>query len=373
MVKHKLKLIALYLPQFHCIPENDEFWGKGFTDWVSVKKAKPLFESHDQPKVPLNDNYYDLSLKQNVEWQCNLASDYGVYGFGVYHYWFNNEKNLLTKPAEIMRDLTNSRTKYFLIWDNCQWKRSWSNIAGNDWAPMEDKYKAECKGVKVLIPYILGKEKDWENHYNYVVSHFKSPNYERIDNKPVFTIFHYSKEIDKMCDYWNKLAKRDGFDGIYFIFKYHRFLKDEDIRYHYQPHFSAWDNQSLFIRGIYKILDKFNIRKSNRMTIYNYDKVWLRLLKYAKTNGNKNLLHGAFVSYDDSPRRGKLNSKIIVGATPEKFKKYFKQLVEICNSQNKPYLFLTAWNEWGEGAYLEPDKKTGFSYLQALKEVVYDT
>ena len=94
---NKPKIIALYLPQFHCIPENDLFWGKGFTDWVSVKKAKPLFEGHNQPVVPLNKNYYDLSVKESVEWQAKLAKEYGIYGFGIYHYWFNNDKNLLTK------------------------------------------------------------------------------------------------------------------------------------------------------------------------------------------------------------------------------------------------------------------------------------
>ena len=111
------KIFAMYLPQFHCIPENDEFWGKDFTDWVTVKNAVPLFEGHQQPRVPYNGNYYDSSLVESVEWQSKVASDYGVYGFGVYHYWFNNEKNLLTRPAEIMRDSTRINTKYFFIWD----------------------------------------------------------------------------------------------------------------------------------------------------------------------------------------------------------------------------------------------------------------
>lgn len=101
-MKSKTKIIAMYLPQYHCIPENDEFWGKGFTDWVTVKKAEPLFVGHDQPRVPLGNNYYDLSLKDNIVWQAKLAKQYGIDGFGIYHYWFNNDKNILTKPAEII-------------------------------------------------------------------------------------------------------------------------------------------------------------------------------------------------------------------------------------------------------------------------------
>ena len=170
----KTKIIAMYLPQYHSIPENDEFWGKGFTDWVTVKKAKPLFKGHEQPKVPLDNNYYDLSLKENVKWQAKLAKEYGIYGFGVYHYWFNNEKNLLTKPAEIIRDNDDIPINYFLAWDNANWKRSWSNVEGNAWAPVAD---VDNKGPQILIEYILGEEKDWENHFNYLKLHFDSSKY----------------------------------------------------------------------------------------------------------------------------------------------------------------------------------------------------
>ena len=100
----KPKILAMYLPQYHQIPENDAFWGKGFTDWISVRNAKPLFEGHQQPKVPLNDNYYDLSEKSNIAWQAHIAKEYGISGFGIYHYWFNSEKNLLTRPAEIIHE-----------------------------------------------------------------------------------------------------------------------------------------------------------------------------------------------------------------------------------------------------------------------------
>ncbi|WP_198021293.1 glycoside hydrolase family 99-like domain-containing protein [Prevotella sp. RM4] len=368
------KIFAMYLPQFHCIPENDEFWGKDFTDWVTVKNAVPLFEGHQQPRVPYNGNYYDLSLVESVEWQSKVASDYGVYGFGVYHYWFNNEKNLLTRPAEIMRDSTRINTKYFFIWDNCNWKRSWSNVIGNDWAPIADEDSVNKKGPQILIPYILGKESDWRKHYEYVRSHFISKNYEKKDNKPVFGIIWHSKEIERMCNYWDALAREDGFDGMCFVFKYdsYRSFPSNSYQYNYEPHHAAWANPCFFRRVYNRLLRILNINteSSEEVIVYDYDSVWLNLLKSAKRNKNPNLFHGAFVDYDDSPRRGRKHSRILIGGSPEKFEKYLIQLISISKEQNKDYIFLTAWNEWGESAYMEPDENRKYSYLQALKAAI---
>ena len=364
------KIIALYLPQFHCIPENDLFWGKGFTDWVSVRKAKPLFEGHNQPIVPLNNNYYDLSKKESVEWQAKIAKEHGIYGFGVYHYWFNNDKNLLTKPAEILRDSQSNNVKYFFIWDNNNWKRSWSNVEGNSWAVTEEKLVDKKTGMSILIPFILGTEPDWENHYNYLKGHFASPNYEKRNNKPVFCIFWHSKEIEKMCQYWDSLAKKDGFNGMCFIYKDVKTLRKNELRYTYQPHWSGLWTQSFINKIINKLFKIAKIQPKSKMKILDYDDVWNKLLKYASKHSEDNLFHGAFVGYDDSPRRGKSKAIIVNNATPEKFGRYFQQLFNITKQQNKEYIFLTAWNEWGEGAYLEPDNINGYNYLNEIKKVV---
>lgn len=373
----KTKIIAMYLPQFHSIPENDTFWGKGFTDWVTVKGAKPLYENHSQPKVPLNENYYDLSLKKNVAWQCKLAQDYGIYGFGIYHYWFNNEKNLLTKPAEIIRDNDDIDTHYFFAWDNISWKRSWSNVAGNDWAPIQDG-KQNHTGPVILIPYILGTEKDWDNHYNYVRTHFHSDKYIKVDNKPVFVIYHYSDDIYQMCDYWDMLAKKDGFSGMFFVFRNDekgRFVKKSILpenccSFNYEPIRSGWalTNTALVLKQIFrnKVL---KARKKNSLKVYDYDQIWKRLLANAKKRyKGKNVFHGAFVAYDDTPRRGEKGT-IVKGSSPEKFKDYMSKLMRISEAQNKEFIFLTAWNEWGEGAYLEPDVSDKCHYLEAIKQI----
>lgn len=364
----KTKIIAMYLPQYHSIPENDEFWGKGFTDWVTVKKAKPLFDGHIQPRVPLNDNYYDLSLKENVKWQAELAKEYGIYGFGVYHYWFNNDKNLLTKPAEIMRDNDDIPINYFLAWDNANWKRSWSNVYGNAWAPIMEKDKNSNQGPEILIPYILGTETDWENHYNYLLTHFKSPNYIKQDGKPIFVILQHDEKIKNMCDYWDMLAKRDGFNGIHFIFKMKKrsnFTSSDNL-FLYEPIHHGWAYKSLFDRVVSKLFNL--IRYHNNVRQYNYDIIWKTIIRNAKKS-NSNVILGAFVNYDDTPRRGE-RGIIVSGSSPQKFKKYLEELIKISNSSNKDYIFLTAWNEWGEGAFLEPDTVNHYAYLKVIKEAI---
>ena len=368
----KTKIIALYLPQFHCIPENDLFWGKGFTDWVSVRKAKPLYEGHNQPVVPFDNNYYDLSNEESVKWQAKIAKENGIYGFGVYHYWFNNDKNLLTKPAEILRDSNDVNVKYFFIWDNNNWKRSWSNVPGNSWAPTEENVIDKETGMSILIPFILGSESDWEIHYNYLRTHFMSPNYEKYENKPVFCIFNHNEDMEKMCEYWNLLAKKDGFDGIYVIYKYtqSRLLSKENQCYTYQPHWSGWYSLTLIQRIINKLYKILKIQPKSKMKVFDYDDVWNKILRYAECHDEKELFHGAFVGYDDSPRRGKDRAIIVKVATPDKFKTHFSKIYKLSMNQNKEYIFLTAWNEWGEGAYLEPDTMNGYKYLNAIKDIV---
>ena len=362
------KIITMYLPQYHSIPENDLFWGKGFTDWFSVRKAKPIYEGHNQPRVPLNNNYYDLSNKESIEWQARIAKENGVYGFGVYHYWFNSNQNLLTKPAEIIRDNKNIDINYLLAWDNCSWVRSWSNVSGNDWSPLADKEKSH-KGPQVLVPYILGRESDWEKHYNSLRSHFKEERYIKINGKPVFVIMGYSTEINEMARYWDVLAQKDGFNGIQIIYRNIVFknIPSECAIFNYEPAFSGWVKNDIISR----IHNKFKLwfRVPKKLQILDYDEVWNAILKNVRLQSKDIVYSGCFVRYDDSPRRG--NKAIIIkGESPEKFKKYLKELVEINKANGKEFIFLTAWNEWGEGAYLEPDTKDEYAYLHALKEVI---
>lgn len=362
------KILAMYLPQFHQIPENDEFWGKGFTDWLTVRNAQPLFDSHRQPRIPLDNNYYDLSLMQNIEWQVSLAKEYGIDGFGIYHYWFNSEKNLLTRPAEIIRDHQNIKINYFFAWDNISWRRTWSNVSGNDWAPTSDEAtNVSRQGNGVLLEYILGNETDWEIHFNNLLSFFKDERYIKKDGKPVFVIFHYSEAINRMCQFWNQLAIENGFKGICIVYRRavnKRIPKDQQT-FFYEPSSSAWD---LLPYKIYRRL----LRQAGLIVgphHFNYDTVWKRILRKLRRHSEQNLWPCGFVDYDDTPRRGRKGT-ILRNGNADKLAYYFSSLLSIAKQQGKPYVLLVAWNEWSEGAYLEPDTHNKYQYLEAIRKAV---
>ena len=165
-----MKIIAFYLPQFHDIPENDKWWGKGFTEWVNVKKAQPLFPGHCQPRVPLNDNYYDL-LDDDVKiWQANIAKEHGVYGFCYYHYWFSG-KMLLEKPMEQMLANKKVDIPFCICWANVSWTKSWVNEN------------------KILIQQFYGDRKEWKEHFDYMLPFFKDDRYIKEEGKPLFVLY----------------------------------------------------------------------------------------------------------------------------------------------------------------------------------------
>jgi len=193
-----MKIIAFYLPQFHNIPENDEWWGDGFTEWTNVKGAKPIYRGQQQPKVPLNKNYYNL-LDDNVKiWQARLAKKYGIYGFCYYHYWFNG-KMLLQKPMEQMLKNSCVDIPFCICWANEPWTKAW--VA-------EDR--------KVLIPQKYGERKEWKEHFEYLVPFFKDQRYIRIDDKPVIIIYRPKviSCVREMMQYWKELAVESGLNGL---------------------------------------------------------------------------------------------------------------------------------------------------------------
>lgn len=364
MKNKRTKIYSMYLPQFHVIEENSKFWGEGFTDWVTVKKAEPLFEGHAQPKVPLNDNYYDLSEKRCLEEQVQIAKRYGVDGWGIYHYWFNNEQCLLTKPVELLLGDKTLNIPFFFAWDNASWKRTWSKLAGNDWSPIQDSENVQKReGPEILIEYKIGAEKDWEKHFNYLLPFFKDSRYIKHDKRPLFLIYNYSEKISQMVEYWEKLAKQNGFDGMEIIYSYNPFhgIPANVKKFTYEPLYSGWGS---FSDRVLRLLGKKTEQKYVKK--YDYDKVWKSIIKNAKYCHDKNRYYGAFVNYDDTPRRGK-KGKVVLGGTPKKFEKYLNELIKVCEKQRKEYIFLTAWNEWGEGAVLEADKDNEYAYLRAYK------
>lgn len=368
MVNHA-KVFAMYLPQYHEIEENSKFWGEGFTDWVGVRNSIPLYNSHRQPRVPLNGNYYDLAKVENIRWQCKLARKSGIDGFGIYHYWFNENQNVLDKPPKLILDNDDIGISFFFAWDNTSWVRSWSRIRGNDWFPNGEKSQ-RITSPQVLIQYDIGKEPQWKKHFAWLLPFFKDSRYEKYENKPLFMILNPSQEIMKMAEYWQELARENGFDGVHIIYRWdavhvndNRLIKNE-YAFMYEPSTSGWSG---FVpRALNRISRSLGITGLKK---YNYDKIWRQILRYAKKNVNKKMLYCAFVDYDDTPRRG-TNGRVIEGMTIQKFYAYFKKLYSLSNEQGKKYMFITAWNEWGEGAYLEPDKDNKYALLDAVKRVI---
>lgn len=361
----KTKVFAMYLPQYHRIPENDRFWGEGFTDWVAVKSAQPQFEGHVQPRIPLNNNYYDLTDVDTIAWQAELAHKYGVDGFGIYHYWFKGDHPVLEKPAEIIRDHPAFPIRYFFAWDNISWIRSWSNVPGNAWAPSYD----QKTGKQILLEFEYGDETAWEAHFQYLLPFFRDERYEKKDGRPIFILMKGTdgEQQEAMCRYWDERARQEGFAGMYFI-TVKSPIKKEAAIFHpftYEPQYSGWGKRDLWERGLRKFLHIEPRSKGPVKYLYDYSAVWKSILR----NARKGYYPGAVVSFDDTPRRGK-NARILANATPQLFEKYFTQLLKITQRSHRDYVFITAWNEWGEGACLEPDTVNGYGYLEAVKRAV---
>ncbi len=371
-----MKIIPLYLPQFHTIPENDEWWGKGFTEWTNVKGAKPLFEGHNQPRVPLNENYYDLSDVETLKWQCKIAKEHGIYGFCMYHYWFNG-KLLLEKPMEMLLAHPEIDIKYCISWANHDWTDGW---------------KASDRAPKILIAHNFDDEKDWVEHFNYMLPFFKDPRYMSEDNKPLMVIYipNLIKKLDKMLNLWTNMAKDAGFDGLTYIYQSaassfdnswnHKLFKyGVEMHPGYVNMYFKKSNSGLFpklIKYSHEIKRLLGIRRSlmierkkTNVTKCDYDETWKNILKI-RPRKDRNMIPCAFTDWDNTPRHN-MRGSVYIGATPDKFKNYFAQLVENTKKYyDTDMIFVFAWNEWAEGGYLEPDAKNGWGYLQAIKEVI---
>ena len=364
---NEIKVIANYLPQYHITKENSQWWGEGFTDWVATKNAIPLFENHREPRVPLNQNYYSLDDVNAIRWQVQLAKQYNIYGFGIYHYWFSSKQKLLYKPAEILLFNKDISINYMFIWDNCSWKRTWKKERfSNDWAPNFDKNQMISQENGILAELIYGDETEWKIHFNYLLKFFKDERYIKIDNKPVFAFFQPNNKfevITKMVRYWDILAKKNGFNGIICATKEN--YKKEHLEY--KIRYTPLSPEYFLDKIKYKIKDII-AAKMKKIRFYNYDSCWKEILINAKKSDSKTFLSG-FVDFDDTPRRGK-KGRVMKGATPEKFGQYIYKLAKIAKDKKQEYMFVTAWNEWAEGAYLEPDTINKYAYLEQLKMAI---
>lgn len=347
------KIVAMYLPQFHEVMENDEWWGKGFTEWTAVTRATPLFKDHKQPKVPLNNNYYDLLNYETLAWQAALMKKYNVDGICIYHYWFKNGRKILEKPSENILLWSKLDINYCFSWANETWSRTWSNLQdGNAWSSKYEKLK-DRQDNGILLEQRYGDIEDWRKHFYYLLPFFCDERYIKIDGKPVF-MFYKTKNIsclENMIECWNDLAVQHGFPGIYTIGNEPRGAQKECI-------------DEIFLAEPANAMRNCVPSKKNGVNCYNYDEVWKNILGI---KDEKLVNIGAFVNYDDTARHGKKGS-VIEGFTVEKFKKYLTDLLVINKKNGRKITFINAWNEWGEGMYLEPDSEFHYGCLEAIRE-----
>ncbi|RHB40485.1 glycosyl transferase [Enterocloster aldenensis] len=379
-----MRIIAFYLPQFHSFPENDLWWGKGFTEWTNTQKAIPLFKGHYQPHTPLNEYYYDLSDSTVMRNQIKIAKKYGIYGFCFYHYWFTHGKMLMEKPVEAFLNDKTLNINFCLSWANEHWTRTWDG--GSRQIIMEQEY---------------GTEEDWIKHFNYFLPYFLDKRYIYINDMPILII--YRPEIipclDEMLSCWKKKAIENGLKGIYmmaqgsmFCMQSHRKKKMDLINGYimYEPGYTyssvkltnGWE----WIRNLWeyryfasnylpnkiksKLFNVLKIKTDKPYDICDFSVLWDSILKH---NVPENYYPGAFANWDNTARRG-LNGRIITGSTPELFRDYIsQQIIRARNEYVKDYLFFTAWNEWAEGSHLEPDERYGFQYLEAVKMALLET
>ncbi|NBH14510.1 hypothetical protein D3Z36_10075 [Lachnospiraceae bacterium] len=354
-----MKAIAMYLPQFHHVPENDAWWGSGFTDWKAMSMAKPLFDGHNQPKEPLNHYQYDLLNKETFLWQEKLMKDYHIYGFCFYHYWFKEGKKILEKPAENLLRWTDIEIPFCFSWANISWVRSWSNLGDQTvWASSFETDEPHT-GNGILLEQEYGNKEDWTEHFYYLLPFFKDKRYIKKENKPLIIIhrqedLHCLKEMRKV---WNELALLNGFPGIYIIGNFYDGVE----------HTCA---DAMLVMEPGKTIGRdFPARfaNQNRMEVaryLSYEEVWKNSLEWQASLHTKTY-YGGFCNYDDTPRRGNAGT-IIYNDTPEKFKVYLTDLYAKNKACGNEFVFINAWNEWGEGMHLEPDEEHGYGFLEAI-------
>jgi lipopolysaccharide biosynthesis protein len=361
------KLIAFYLPQYHPIPENDGWWGEGFTDWVNVAKAQPLFPGHLQPRVPHPDlGYYNPLNPGTLETQARIARDHGLHGFCFYHYWFNG-RLLLERPLQLLLSRPDIDLPFCVCWANEPWTRAWDG-----------------KERDVLMPQSYGGEEEWAHHFDYLLPALRDPRAIAVSGAPVILIYRIASipNVNAMLRIWRSMAVDAGLPGLHVVSMLTGFTKSGELNnvevdaaceflpnYILRPQLSDFLGPGLKIGLHMRILKKYTRRLDHIVTKVDYDAAWRRALRTKKVLPTQ--YRGAFVSWDNSPRKG-ARGMILANADPERYQYWLGHQLSrvVADSSQRPFVFINAWNEWAEGAYLEPDAHNGYAYLFKTKHAL---
>lgn len=380
----KARVIAFYLPQYHPIPENDKWWGKGFTEWINVAKARPLFKGHYEPHLPADLGFYDLRLHKTRIEQAEMAKQYGIEGFCYWEYWFGGkERQLLEKPFEEVLEYGTPDFPFCLGWANESWKNS-------SWHAQSSFQKSS-----LLIEQKYSVE-DYKEHFYQKLPAFKDKRYITVDGKPLYVIFNpYNipnpKEFIKV---WRQLANENGLGDFYFVgitgnmlFKSSAGKGNYQIPNLYQAGeiysnildmgFDAVNSRG-YLRAetildgrFKKVFDKILEKLFHYDTLKKYDHSAINKVMYVEEDKWENVYPTIIPNWDRSPRSGK-KASIYYNSTPEVFEKNVADALELLKERDDEHkiIFAKSWNEWGEGNHLEPDLKYGLSYLEVLAKLI---
>jgi hypothetical protein len=349
-------VIAFYLPQFHPIPENDEWWGPGFTEWRNVAKARPLYRGHYQPHIPADLGFYDLRVPETRWAQAELARIYGVEGFAYWHYWFAGRR-ILERPFQEVLDRKEPDLPFCLAWANQTWTGIWHGLSD-----------------KILIEQTYPGIADYTAHFNAVLPAFADARYITVDGKPLFYVFQPRTlpNAQQFTSLWRELALKAGLRGLYLVGEMP--LADDPSK----QGFDAAVDTSNPLRLVNwqpwrRPLDRLKWERKRllrRPTIVQYEDVCERLVTNVAgvarhVDRHLSLLPG----WDNTPRSG-LNGLVLHGSTPEKFRRQVRQALSLGTQEPLEHrvLFLKSWNEWAEGNYMEPDLRFGRGYLEVLRD-----
>lgn len=341
-----MKVVAFYLPQFHEFEENNRFWGKGFTEWTCVNRTKDaLCKEHIIKKPHPDIGYYSLEDYKIREWQAATAKYFGLHGFCYYHYWFNGLV-LMDKTLQLMFLDGEPNIPFCFSWANESWTRRMNGGSG-----------------EVLVAAKDGGAKEWMAHLNYLLKFFRHQNYICVDNKPMFVIYRPSQihNFEKRLEFWRRQIEKEGFSGLFLVATLGNFLND-NWNYILKNFDAAVESFPNFFGNPAVVSQRLP-----NANLYDMDSVIRYMCNFPKMHPQRQI-PGLLTGFDSYPRSPKI-CNVIINSSPYKFKQALRKKIEMSADE---FLFINAWNEWGEGATLEPDDVCGYGYLQSLKEVVVD-
>lgn len=344
--RRRARVIPFYLPQFHPTPENDEWWGPGFTEWTNVAKMRPLFRGHRQPHLPADLGFYDLRLPETRQAQADLARAHGIDGFCYWHYWFGGQR-ILERPVNEVIESGEPKFPFCLAWANHSWTGVWHGSPD-----------------RTLIRQVYPGMDDHEAHFRFLMRAFSDERYLRIDGRPLFVVMHPDEvpDAERVTDRWRELAEREGLSGLYLVGMSRA-----------QEHFAGFD-ATVTVRPLLRFPPRSPWRRVvkralRRPLVYSCDQMWPTFVPPGVPG-----VHDypcVFSNWDNTPRSGR-HGVVLQGCTPELLRRQLGQA--IARVEDRPHddrvVFVKSWNEWAEGNYLEPDIAFGRGWLEAVRDEV---